>query len=532
MDSSSFNNVNNSINKVDKVISGFAGNSIKQFALAGTAVTTFFVAANIGMAKFMEGLAKSDLENEKFARRMWMSKENATAYKNVMSALGAELQDLYLSPELLQRYTELRKQANQLVQPKEFTDQMKQIRDVTFEFQRFKLEATYAMKWVGYYLFKYLEKPISDFKKHMKALNDSITIKMPHWTKQVAQFVSWFARLGIAGAWGIKRLLEALDELSPKTKVAGSAFLGFFALLKMGPIGWLIAGVTALLLLMDDFKTYQEGGDSLFGNTWKELEKLKQSMEDDGTIESFRTSLDSISNSLENILKDLGSIADKIATSLGFDDFADMLKTGVLGTLQTLDIVLNSIADALEVIDSILSADKSTGEKINNFAEGVVDNTFNPIAGFENENSWARKLMEKRHGKEVADQAGEDYKAFYSWVKDTRQDIKDWFSGLFVKHADGGIQTKPHYGLVAEDGPEAIIPLSTSRRNNALGLLAQTAGLLGVPMTGNVSNVINNYNVTNSPKYSIYGSEPTSTARAIDRTYDYGKLIRNLRGPY
>jgi hypothetical protein len=142
---------------MDKTVEKFAGNSVKQFALAGSAVASFFVAANIGIAKYMQGLAKADLQNEMFARRMWMSKENAVAYKNTMSALGAELQDLYLSPELLQRYNELRKQAGQMAPPQEYSEQMKKIRDVTFEFQRLKLEATYAMQWIGYYLSKYLE---------------------------------------------------------------------------------------------------------------------------------------------------------------------------------------------------------------------------------------------------------------------------------------------------------------------------------------------------------------------------------------
>lgn len=45
-------------------------------------------------------------------------------------------------------------------------------------------------------------------------------------------------------------------------------------------------------------------------------------------------------------------------------------------------------------------------------------------------------------------------------------------------HASGGIFESPHYGLVAEAGPEAIIPLDGS--GNALSLWAQTGERLGV----------------------------------------------------
>jgi hypothetical protein len=47
-------------------------------------------------------------------------------------------------------------------------------------------------------------------------------------------------------------------------------------------------------------------------------------------------------------------------------------------------------------------------------------------------------------------------------------------------HATGGILTRPHLGLVAEAGPEAIIPLSTRMRARALALYEETGKRLGV----------------------------------------------------
>lgn len=48
------------------------------------------------------------------------------------------------------------------------------------------------------------------------------------------------------------------------------------------------------------------------------------------------------------------------------------------------------------------------------------------------------------------------------------------------KHQYGGILTRPHLGLVAEAGPEAIIPLSTRMRARALALYEETGRRLGV----------------------------------------------------
>ena len=86
---------------------------------------------------------------------------------------------------------------------------------------------------------------------------------------------------------------------------------------------------------------------------------------------------------------------------------------------------------------------------------------------------------------------GESISDFFSNVKEK---IRGFFGGLWdkvtgstsagynvaTKYAEGGIMTSPHVGLVAEDGAEAIIPLSSKRRNRGLNLWEQAGRLLGV----------------------------------------------------
>lgn len=53
---------------------------------------------------------------------------------------------------------------------------------------------------------------------------------------------------------------------------------------------------------------------------------------------------------------------------------------------------------------------------------------------------------------------------------------------MYSYHADGGLITKPHLGVIGEAGPEAIIPLSPSKRNRALDLWQQAGRWLGVKL--------------------------------------------------
>lgn len=59
-----------------------------------------------------------------------------------------------------------------------------------------------------------------------------------------------------------------------------------------------------------------------------------------------------------------------------------------------------------------------------------------------------------------------------------------------VPHADGGILTEPHIGLVAEAGPEAVIPLSPGKRARGLELFKQAGEMLGIKQSsdGNANN--------------------------------------------
>ncbi|MCL2215390.1 MAG: phage tail tape measure protein [Defluviitaleaceae bacterium] len=51
---------------------------------------------------------------------------------------------------------------------------------------------------------------------------------------------------------------------------------------------------------------------------------------------------------------------------------------------------------------------------------------------------------------------------------------------LGPRHADGGILTRPHIGMVAEAGAEAIIPLSPGRRNRGVALWKQAGEMMGM----------------------------------------------------
>jgi hypothetical protein len=74
-------------------------------------------------------------------------------------------------------------------------------------------------------------------------------------------------------------------------------------------------------------------------------------------------------------------------------------------------------------------------------------------------------------------------KRWVEYSKKHAQEINEYirktFGNKISKHASGGLFNHPHLGLVAEDGPEAIIPLSTKRRSSGLSLWKEAGRLMG-----------------------------------------------------
>jgi len=307
-DNSSLNSAQSAMKEAEASVTSFANSSIKNFAKAAVGVVTFVATANLALGKFIVELAQADLQTEMFARKMWMSKDAAKAYQSSLDALGVSVNDLYLSPELMDKYLELNRQARELGVPaEEYSKQMQGVRDITFELQRLKLEGTYALQWVGYYLTKYLAGPLGDIKEWLTKVNDEVQRTMPIWTKRVAEVASWFVRLGKA-AWSIRDALGAVVGV-----LVGFKMISMLT----NPLGLLILGMTALLLLVDDFNTFKDGGESAFPKLWEWVEKFKKSLEDNGTIGKFK-------NLLKGAIVDVKKFGDwleKIGKSETFKNF-------------------------------------------------------------------------------------------------------------------------------------------------------------------------------------------------------------------
>lgn len=290
-----FNQFNQTMSLAQKTVETATGGMARSFVSASATIVTAIGAVNSATAGLLHTVAEADMGYQKLALRMWMSKQSAKELKTTLDALGESLEDAAFIPELRGQFQALLGQGRSMALPQaEYAQQMKDIRSIGFEFKRMKLEATYAMEWIGYYLVKHLAGPLGSVKKQLKDINDWITKTMPIWTEKVASFLASMVSLGQTLWRTMKNTWEVFESVwasIPKgTQVALAAFAVLGAAIISGPFGMALLTIGALLVLLEDFFYFLDGKESseTMKPFWKWLTQFMKDMSESGPIKKLK----------------------------------------------------------------------------------------------------------------------------------------------------------------------------------------------------------------------------------------------------
>ncbi len=350
-----------SMDNADSTVSHFTNGFAKKFALAGTAVVTFAATAATGLAKFATSLVKSDDELTAFQRKFGLSRDEAYKTKSALDVMGKSLEEVQLDPKLLAQFNELKENAADLKVP-DNTEGLKTVRAITTSVLALKQTATNALQWVGHSFLKYVQKPMEDVQNLLKGFNDKLKKNIPDWADKIGKALSWVVQLGgtiiRAGAQMLGALKKVFDAIPSGVKVAMAALGGLAAFIKMGPIGKLITIISLALLLLDDFFTFLDGGDSLLGPVWKTLTDFFGGFEESGkTALSFFTE-DFLPKLVDYISGIFPKLVEKVLSYVDpFVEWAVEVLSGIIDAIAAAIPELIKLAGniALAILDGLLS---------------------------------------------------------------------------------------------------------------------------------------------------------------------------------
>ena len=304
-----YNKAKQAIEQVGKTVQSQTAGMAKNFTAASTAIAGALAGVTAATSGLVTHVAKADMEYQKLALRMWTTKQTAKEMQIALDAIGESIEDVAFIPELRDQYFQLLNQGRSMQTPADADGQLKNMRSIMFEFKRLKLEATYAMEWVAYYLNKYLGDPINKIKTSLKDFNDKLSADMPNWTKKVASALASVANIGRAAFRFIQDIFSGLSRVFDMLPGKVKLLLAVLAAFSMSPI---IAGLTFFLLLLEDFYGYIDGKKSskTLAPVWKQLIEWFEQAKEWGT--SVMPRLSNAWDKFEGLIKDVKDLLKDI----------------------------------------------------------------------------------------------------------------------------------------------------------------------------------------------------------------------------
>ena len=277
VDNAAYNKLKDTLQKLNELTAAKTESMTASYVKASTLIVSSLSVIGFATVDLLDKISQADLGYQKFAMRMYMARDAAKEFKIVTDAMGESLHDIAWMPELTARYRTLMGEARGMALPSDAEGQLKYLRDIRFEFTRLKVEATYGMQQVGYYLFKYLIEPIAGTKLGMKEINDWIQAKLPEIANKIAFWLSRLFTLAKSAGWAIKELFDTFKKLWDMLPAWGQALLAFGAIVKLvfmaGPIGRALIVLNGLIFLIDDFYHHLKGEDNTLGPIWDAIDK-------------------------------------------------------------------------------------------------------------------------------------------------------------------------------------------------------------------------------------------------------------------
>lgn len=227
----------------------------------------------VGLAKVTEAVidnikavASADLEYQKLAQSMWVTKDTAKTLSVVLKTMGASQEDVAWVPELREQFFRLRQEMAELSTPADADGQLAWIREIGYDVQSLQLKLKMFKEWVVYYLIKELQPYIKEFQEFIRWLNDKFGKSLPALARKVASVLASVVRVAMSLVKALKWLFEGIynfiDALPSKTKALVAVFAVVGAAIMAGPFGLMMMAIGTALLMLEDFFGYLEGRES------------------------------------------------------------------------------------------------------------------------------------------------------------------------------------------------------------------------------------------------------------------------------
>lgn len=366
---------------------------------------------------------------------------------------------------------------------------------------------------------KMIETVFNGIGKAIQFCKDNAAILKPVILGLVTGFIAFKTIVvGLTSAIGAYNLvvgiMSAKKMMSTGATIAETAAQwGLNAALLACPITWIIVGIAALIAIIVVLVVYWDKVKAAalkcwegIKNIWGKVASWFKTTVIDPVVKFFKGLWAAVVSVFANIINWIKANWTTILTFL-INPFAGIFK-----------LLYDNCDEFRGFVNNIFSAIKTFVQNVKNsicaiwntISSWINSNIVQPVSNFF-KGLWNSITSGVSYVKKAIITA---FTAAFDKVKMVWNKVTGFFGGLWngvkstvgnlinksketsgadknPKHALGGLMTTKHVGIVAEAGPEMIIPLSNSKKQRGISLWQQAGNLLGMQ--------------TNIPKYDLSG---------------------------
>lgn len=325
VDESSFNGALNKVNNFSSLARAATSKLASNFVSASDIMFSYATKAATSIYEIVDATVKADEATKQMSKEMMISESSARAYSTALNSLCLKQSDLlYLSDEQYKRLIRMNEFNKTLEAPADVSNTLEKIRSIQEEFAKLKSMLSYIKRWFVYYLGKYFGTQLDQIHNKFKNFTTFIKDNLQPIAEKAAKVISIVGRLLIAGYNAAEKFITYIYKFIKEFPSALTGMLvalsPLFAKFLLSPIGLVTTALVFLLGLIDDYETWERGGESYFGDRWQKIQNVMEGFGDDagGILTVFKNLGDAVGDLFKAIfkLKDTDSVFDFLAKSL------------------------------------------------------------------------------------------------------------------------------------------------------------------------------------------------------------------------
>lgn len=343
---------------VQKLMSIMDTNKMKALGL-----TAALTAATTAVYKWVESATKQEMELDKLAKKQKKSIEQTRAEQEALKQMGMTLDEIKKDKALKEIYDDLVK-FNKEMQMPNAANMLGKVRELQSAFWKLKSAVNYLVQSIGAQLLINLEKPIERITNTLGKGANWLKNNLTSIGTKITGYLTAFAKGVIGIAEGVGKIFNWLGQMPEGIKSIAGTIATVFALIKSGPIGQIMALITAAGNLIHDYENSQ----------WNKENRENTQLWNDGkggytdkptefgayqvplAYEGLWSYLDSDTGSLREKAKTITtSILEGIKDAL--DSFSDTLNSGE-GLTEWLETLTGPIGDILGGVQDALGGEE------------------------------------------------------------------------------------------------------------------------------------------------------------------------------